>query len=186
MNCYQTRLRLALHLDCELPQGEREKIEEHLSGCAVCRKELEALRSTARMADAWKVEGADLWQGIAAAMDDEPEVVNTVEAQAPAVIALLLEMQQEIRELKSEVFALRSELSSRIGSLSMRTREPVDGPPRMPLGKVMSQRMSARDVDWGISQDALAEKVEYTRLTSAHYPPARTWPVKIEEDDLWN
>ena len=188
MNCDQTRLRLASYLDGESPEDEREKVEEHLRGCAACLGELEALRRTGRLVNAWRVEGADLWQSVADAMDGEPAAQTAVAGdQTAAMMALLQEMQRDIRDLRSEVADLRSELSGRIGSLSMRTRTPVDNSVRR-LGEAMPppQGITAGESEWGAAKVQDPAKLEYTRITSARNPWLPTWPIKLEEDDLWN
>jgi hypothetical protein len=46
MTCHETREHLSAWLDEALDTSERAQVDAHLAGCADCRRELEALRST--------------------------------------------------------------------------------------------------------------------------------------------
>jgi hypothetical protein len=62
---------LSDYLDDELDAGERTAVEAHLEQCTACRDDLDALRAVAARAGALTdtPPAADLWPGIAAAID---------------------------------------------------------------------------------------------------------------------
>ena len=66
--------RLSEYLDDELEPAERAALEAHLTECAECRTDLDALRAVAARAAALPdtPPDADLWPGVAAALDRRP------------------------------------------------------------------------------------------------------------------
>jgi hypothetical protein len=70
---------LSEYLDDELDTAGRQSVEEHVSTCLTCRRELDALRAVAQRARTLQDRGpdADLWPEIAA------RITNGEEAEAP-------------------------------------------------------------------------------------------------------
>ncbi|MSS72389.1 MAG: hypothetical protein EXS64_12995 [Candidatus Latescibacteria bacterium] len=78
MNHHASQDRLNDYVDGLLPDPERQEVEQHLKGCAVCRREVEALRALLAGADALPKEVApprDPWPEIAARIA-QPKVLT--------------------------------------------------------------------------------------------------------------
>ncbi|QGP90946.1 hypothetical protein MGLY_02670 [Neomoorella glycerini] len=63
MNCSQYRELLSPYLDGALPANQQRDLENHLRRCPFCREELEALRQTVNLLQAWSEEELDLPAG---------------------------------------------------------------------------------------------------------------------------
>lgn len=63
MNCSQYRELLSPYLDGALGSTQRRNLENHLALCNSCREELEALRQTVKLLQAWSEEELDLPDG---------------------------------------------------------------------------------------------------------------------------
>lgn len=80
MEHIEIQLRLDEYLDGDLPLPQRTAVEQHLDGCAECRREVDALRELRAGARA-------LPRGIAPPRDLWPEIRARIEAPAPARVA---------------------------------------------------------------------------------------------------
>lgn len=63
MNCNQYRELLSPYLDGVLQQSQSQDLENHLRYCSSCREELEALRQTVNILQAWSEEELELPSG---------------------------------------------------------------------------------------------------------------------------
>ena len=63
MNCEEVRMAAMALADGETPPLSRTAIEEHLAGCADCRRELEELQAFGRLwqAQSRQIQTVDLW-----------------------------------------------------------------------------------------------------------------------------
>jgi anti-sigma factor RsiW len=56
MDCRESRERLTAFHDGELPPAEAETMAQHVASCPACASELDDLRGTVALLDAWELE----------------------------------------------------------------------------------------------------------------------------------
>lgn len=111
MTCDEADSRLTALVDGELPPADADRVEDHLRHCAACSQARSALARVGRLADAWYVEGGDVWEDI------RQEIV------APDLTDLL----DAMRSLQGDIQALRTEVADLRRQVAARPSSPANG-----------------------------------------------------------
>jgi anti-sigma factor RsiW len=127
MTCDMARKRLNALLDDECPPDEAQQIRAHLETCPDCAADYADLLTTRRAADAWSVEGGEVW----AVLRDQLE--------APELASVL----EELRQLRSEVRSLRVE----VAQLRAQAAERASTPSRSPSPLLPYTPTTARELN---------------------------------------
>lgn len=125
MNCSTVRTRLTALLDAELSTRVAARMQAHLETCPECAQALEEERLLRTHADAWSVEGGDIWAGV------------REEIRAESDRDALAEILAEMRRLQAEVRVLRGEVSSLCSQLAAHRQEgPASPSPLLPYAPI--------------------------------------------------
>lgn len=90
MSCREVHENLVHYLYGELEEGEKALVEEHLSGCRICRNELALLKLTFRALDAWQVPSPPiLVDRILAQLEPGPAHEGAISARRPLLEPLI-------------------------------------------------------------------------------------------------
>ena len=113
--CESDQGRITALLDNELAPADAAYLRNHLALCPDCTQVFDQTRKTLQAADAWKVDGSDIWQAIEKRLAAEPAIMERVEAASQndihAVLTEMRALRTEIQELRGEVGTLRRLLS---------------------------------------------------------------------------
>jgi predicted anti-sigma-YlaC factor YlaD len=103
MTCEQVQEHMTAWLDGELTLEAAARIETHLAECADCRQACEEARALREMANAWEMEGGEVWEAVQRQIeaDDRRVVLDTLQS-----------LRAEIRALRAEVTDLRHQLAA--------------------------------------------------------------------------
>ncbi len=122
MICKTTRGQWMAQRDGELSPEATAQLRAHLEGCPECVKACAALEATLQAADAWAVDGSDVWASInqVIALESTESVFSE---PLSAVMAELAVLRKEMRVLRTEVQMLRAELAAREPRSSTRSAD---------------------------------------------------------------
>jgi predicted anti-sigma-YlaC factor YlaD len=108
MKCEQVQEQRTAWLDGELTPEAAARIETHLAECAACRQAGEEARAFREMANAWEMEGGEVWEAVRRQIeaDDLRAILETIQS-----------LRAEMRALRAEVTDLRHQLAERPSAL---------------------------------------------------------------------
>lgn len=103
MTCDEANTRLTALIDGELAPAELALVEGHLRQCAACSRVQRELVQAGLLADAWSVEGGDVWENVR--QETSPDLTD--------LLAAIRSLQGDVQALRAEVADLRRQLAVR-------------------------------------------------------------------------
>ncbi len=104
MTCDTVRQRLNALLDDECSAREEAQMRVHLAACPQCAAEYEQLAATRQAANAWSMEGGEIWSALREQIE-APDLASVLEE--------LRHLRAEVRSLRAEVATLRAQAADR-------------------------------------------------------------------------
>jgi anti-sigma factor RsiW len=115
MTCDAVHRRLNALLDGECSADEAEQLTTHLAQCAACAVEYTQLTDLRQAANAWDVEGGDVWSALREQIET-PDLTTVVEE--------LRQLRAEVRSLRAEIAMLRTQAADKASPV-LRSPSPL-------------------------------------------------------------
>ncbi|HLV80518.1 MAG TPA: zf-HC2 domain-containing protein [Chthonomonadaceae bacterium] len=116
MTCARAQARLTALLDAELTERMSARLRAHLAECADCKRHWNELAAAREMAQAWTVEGGEVWEAV------RQEIAP---GDFSALMAEMAALRAALQDVRAEVAALRRELAARPAEPARRPSAPL-------------------------------------------------------------